>query len=90
MCACVCLFVAVQVWFQALEPDAATGVLPPPLESDFPSDINWLRLNEACALLLGDGGRVFVQPAPGAAGGDVVELRWGGLPVCLCVNSVYA
>jgi len=67
------------VWFQALEPDLSTGLLPPPEEVEYPTPITWLRLNATCVLLLGEGGRVFVQPAPGNPGGsagDVVELRW--------------
>lgn len=66
-----------QVWFQAVEPEAASGLLPAPLEAEYPTPICWLRINSTCVLILGEGGRVFVQPAPGASGngGEVVELR---------------
>jgi hypothetical protein len=65
-----------QVWLLALEPDAATGLPPAPLEAEFPAPIRWMRLGAACLLLLGEGGRVFVRlGAPGQAAGDVVELR---------------
>lgn len=55
-----------------MHPDPATGLLPPPVQAEFPADIRWLGLSAACLLLLGEGGRVFVQPQGGA--GDVVEL----------------
>ena len=74
----VCML-CLQVWFQALEATAATGLLPPPEEAEYPAAISWLSMNAACALLLGEGGRVFVQPAVsrgGGGGGDIVELRW--------------
>lgn len=57
-----------------MEPDAATGMLPPPAEAEYPADVTWLSLGPNCALLLGEGGRVFVHDAP-AVGGSVVELR---------------
>jgi hypothetical protein len=69
-----------QVWFHALEATASTGLLPPPEEAEYPATISWVRLSAACALLLGEGGRVFVQPAvsggDSGGGGDIVELRW--------------
>ncbi|KAL4434272.1 hypothetical protein ABPG75_000713 [Micractinium tetrahymenae] len=71
-----------RVWYQGVEAEPSTGLLPAPVEAEFPTPITWLRLNASCVLLLGEGGRVFVQPAPGAAGsygggggGEVVELR---------------
>jgi hypothetical protein len=68
-----------QVWLLALEPDAATGLPPAPLEADFPAPIRWMRVGAACLLLLGEGGRVFVRLGPpGQAAGDVVELRREG------------
>lgn len=71
-----------QVWYQRTEAEPSTGLLPLPVEAEFPVPITWLRLNALCALLLGEGGRVFVQPTPGVAGvGEVAELRWGALPV---------
>jgi hypothetical protein len=68
-----------KVWLLALEPDAATGLPPAPLEADFPAPIRWMRVGAACLLLLGEGGRVFVRLGPpGQAAGDVVELRREG------------
>ena len=64
-----------QVWLQALEPNPSTGLLPPPAEAEFPTEIRWLRLNASCLLLLGEGGRVFVQLGGADGSGEVVELR---------------
>ncbi len=65
------------MWLQALDPSPATGLLPPPAEAEFPTRICWMRLNASCLLLLGEGGRVFVQLGGAQGGGEVVELRWG-------------
>ena len=58
-----------------MDPDPATGRLPAPAEAEYPTPaITALALGPACALLLGEGGRVFVHAAP-TQGGPVVELR---------------
>lgn len=68
------------MWYQAVEPDPATGRLPPPAEAEYPAPaITALHLGPACALVLAEGGRVFVHTAP-AQGGPVVELRCGPRP----------
>lgn len=83
------------MWYQRVEPEPSTGLLPAPVEAEFPVAITWLRLNAACALLLGEGGRVFVQPAPagglgGGGGGEVAELRWGHYAQHLSMHSAMA
>lgn len=67
-----------QVWFQAVEPSPATGLLPPPTEAEFPVAIRALHLGADCVLLLGEGGRVFVQEPPRVAAGRPGGALAGG------------
>lgn len=63
-----------QVWLHSLHPDQF-GLLPAPLLLEFPTPIQALCLNGRCLVLLGEGGRVFVQPIGGSTGaGGAGEL----------------